>query len=79
MREFGIDVYTHLYLKWTTNRDLLQSTGNSAPCHKQSGWEGSWGRMDAWIRVAESLYCSPETITALLSALLQYKIKSFSF
>jgi len=32
----------------------------------QPGWEGVWGRMDAGIRVAESLPCSPETITALL-------------
>ena len=28
--EFGIDMYTMLYLKQTTNKDLLCSTGNSA-------------------------------------------------
>ena len=28
--EFGIDMYTLLYLKWVINRDLLYSTGNSA-------------------------------------------------
>ena len=28
--EFGVDVYTLLYLKWITNKDLLYSTGNSA-------------------------------------------------
>ena len=28
--EFGNDMYTLLYLKWITNRDLLYSTGNSA-------------------------------------------------
>ena len=27
--EFGIDMYTLLYLKYITNRDLLYSTGNS--------------------------------------------------
>ena len=27
-REFGIDMYTLLYLKWITNKDLLYSTGN---------------------------------------------------
>ena len=27
---FGIDMYTLLYLKWITNKDLLYSTGNSA-------------------------------------------------
>ena len=28
--EFEIDLYTLLYLKWITNKDLLYSTGNSA-------------------------------------------------
>ena len=27
--DFGIDMYTLLYLKWITNKDLLYSTGNS--------------------------------------------------
>ena len=30
VREFGIDMYTVLYLKWIANKDLLYSTGNSA-------------------------------------------------
>ena len=30
VREFGTDMYTLLYLKWITNRDLLYNTGNSA-------------------------------------------------
>ena len=29
-REFGMDMYTLLYLKWITNKDLLYSTGDSA-------------------------------------------------
>ena len=29
VKEFGIDMYTMLYLKWITNKDLLCSTGNS--------------------------------------------------
>ena len=29
-RESGMDMYTLLYLKWITNKDLLYSTGNSA-------------------------------------------------
>ena len=33
VRELGMDMYTLLYLKWKTNRDLLYSTGNSAPCY----------------------------------------------
>ena len=28
--EFGIDMYTLLYLKWIINKDLLYNTGNSA-------------------------------------------------
>ena len=28
VREFGINMYTLLYLKWITNKDLLYSTGN---------------------------------------------------
>ena len=30
VREFGMDMYTLLYLKWMSNQDLLYSTGNSA-------------------------------------------------
>ena len=33
VREFGMDRYTLLYLKWITNKDLLYSTGNSAQCY----------------------------------------------
>ena len=32
----------------------------------QLGWEGSLGRMDTCICMAESLCCPPETITTLL-------------
>ena len=35
-----------------------------------------WGRMDTCICMPESLCCPPETITTLLTAILQYKIKS---
>ena len=30
VREFGIDMYTLLYLGWITKKDSLYSTGNSA-------------------------------------------------
>ena len=33
VREFGMDMYTHLYLKWMTNKDLLNSTWNMAHCY----------------------------------------------
>ena len=32
VREFGINMYTLLYLKWITNKDLLYSMGNSVQC-----------------------------------------------
>ena len=32
VREFGMNMYTLLCLKWITNKDLLYSTGNSAQC-----------------------------------------------
>ena len=55
-----------LYLKWITNKDLLYSTWNSAQCCV-AAWMGGgvWGRLDARVCTAESLRCSPETITAL--------------
>ena len=31
--EFGMHMYTLLYLKWITNKDILSSTGNCAQCY----------------------------------------------
>ena len=46
VREFGMDRYTLLYLKWITNKDLLYSTGNSAQCYvaaqMRGEFEGEW-------------------------------------
>ena len=39
VRDFGMDRYTLLYLKWITNKDLLYSTGNSAQCY-MAAWTG---------------------------------------
>ena len=33
VREFWKDMYTLLYLKWITNKNLLYSTWNSAQCY----------------------------------------------
>ena len=33
VREFGIDMYTLLYSRWITNKDLLYNTGTSAQCY----------------------------------------------
>ena len=67
MRELRTDRYTLLCLKLITIKDLLYSTQNSAQllCGCLNG-RGVWGRMDTSICMAESLRCSPETITKCL-------------
>ena len=56
VREFGTDVFTLLYLKWITNKDLLYGycTGNSAQCYVAAwlaeGFGGEWIRVCAWLR-----------------------------
>ena len=58
-------MYTLLYLKWITNKDLLYSTENSA---QWAAWMwGFGGRMDTCICTAESFCSSPEAITTLLT------------
>ena len=48
-----------------------QNTGNVAQCYRQPGWEGSLGRMETRICMADSLCCPPETITTLLISYAQ--------
>ena len=49
VREFGIDTYTLLCLRWITNKDLLYSTGNSAQCYVVAWMGGEFG--GEWIHV----------------------------
>ena len=49
LREFGMDMYTLLSLKWITNRDPLCSTGNSAQCCVAAWMGGESG--GEWIHV----------------------------
>ena len=49
VREFGVDMYTLLYLKRITNKDLLYSTGNSVQCHVAAWLRGEFG--GEWIHV----------------------------
>ena len=65
VREFGMDMYTLLYLRWITNKDLLYSTGNSVHCYMSvllgREFKGEWIHVYLWL--------SPfavETIAALL-------------
>ena len=56
VREFGMGMYTLLYLKWITNKDLLCSIGNSAQCYLAAWIGGEFeGRMDTFICMAETL------------------------
>ena len=53
IRQFGIDRYTLLYLKWITNKDLLCSTENSAQCYV-AAWMGrefggEWKHVYVWL------------------------------
>ena len=67
VRDFGNVMYTLRYLKWITNKNLRYSTWNSAQCYVPAWMGGGFrGRMDTLIHMAESLHCSPETITTLL-------------
>ena len=36
-------MYTLLYLKWITSKDLLDNTGNSAQCHVAAWMGGEFG------------------------------------
>ena len=65
VREFGMGMYTLLYLKWITNKDLLHSRGNSANVMRQPGWERSLGENGYMHMMVESLCYAPETITTL--------------
>ena len=53
VREFGIERYTQLYLRWITNKELLYSTGNSAQCY-MAAWMGGesggeWIQAYVWL------------------------------
>ena len=52
VREFGIDMYTLLCLKWITNKDLLYSARNSAQCYAAAlmgeEFAGEWVPVYVW-------------------------------
>ena len=53
VKEFGIDMYTLLYLKWVTNKNLLYSAGNSAQCYVAASiggdFRGEWIYLYVWL------------------------------
>ena len=67
IREFGMVMYALLHLEWITSKDLLYSPWNSAQWYAAAWIGGSLGKNEyICICMAESLHCSPGTITALL-------------
>ena len=49
-----MDMFTGLYSKWITNKDLLDSTGNSTQCYipawMEMGFGGEWIHVYVWLR-----------------------------
>ena len=73
-------LYTLLYLKWIISKDLLYSPGNSAQCYMavwMGGEFGGDGCTYIYTYMAESLCCSPETITTLLTGYTPTQNKKF--
>ena len=75
VREFGMNMFILLYLKWITNKDLLYSTGYSAQCYVAAWMGGSLGETGythshththTHTYTAKSFYGSPQIITTLL-------------
>ena len=77
IREYGMDMYTLLYLKWMTNRDMLCSTGALLMLRGSLDGRGVWGRMDTCVCMAESFSCPLETITTLLISYTPIQNKKF--
>ena len=62
-REFGMDMYTLLYLKLITNKDLLYSTWISAQCYVAAWIGGEF--VGEWLHIY--LWLGPSTLYLKLS------------
>ena len=75
-REFGMVMYTLLYLKWIVNKDLLYSTWNSAQSYV-AAWMGvGSGREGTHVHVWLSPLAVHLKLSHCSSAISQYQIKS---
>ena len=63
VRDFGVDMYTLLYLKRITSKDPLHNTWNSAQCFVVAWMGGEFGR--EWIHVY--VWLSPFAVHIKLS------------
>ena len=59
VREFVIYMYTLRYLKWITNKVLLDSTRKTAQCYVAAWMGGEFGGeyIHVYIYITESLHC----------------------
>ena len=62
-REFGMVMYTLLFVKWVTKKDLLYSTRNSAQCYVAAWMGGEFG--GEWIHIY--VWLSPSAVNWLFS------------
>ena len=80
VQDFGKVMYTLLYSKWMTNKDLLYSTWNSAQCYVAVWMGGEFG--GEWIHVyvwLSSFAVHVKVLQHCQLAIPEYKIKSFFF
>ena len=63
VREFGMVMYTLLYVKWVSNKGLLYSPGDSAQCYVAAWVGGEFG--GEWIQVY--VWLGPFTVHLKLS------------
>ena len=73
-----MDLYTLLYFKWITNKNMLYSTRNSAQCMWQPGWEGNFGENGCryiYGEVPLLLTCNHHSIVNQLYPSIKYKVK----
>ena len=77
VKDFGKVMYTMLYLKQITNKNLLYTHGTLLNVMCQPGQRGIRGRMDTCVCMTEYLQFSPETITMRLIIYTPIKDKRF--
>ena len=59
-------MYTLLYLKWLTNKDLQYSTWNFTQCYVVTWMGEEFGGERTHVHVWLNPFCLPEAITTLL-------------
>ena len=73
VREFGMHMYTLLYLKWITHKNRVYSMWNPAQCYVVAWMGGSLGE-NGYMHMYD---CSPETVITLLISYIWLQNKKF--